>query len=127
MGKGLLDSLRTEAQGTPESRRLRLVFRQHPGQIDSFSPPPRLPVDDAPQGPFDVHAVADPRHAQIQVVVLGEGRQVRPVDLVVQETLSVLTQVQVAQPISNVVLGPVWQRLGGKRLCGGRGRQMRVT
>lgn len=79
-----------------------------------------LPVNDAPQGPLDVHAMAHTRHAQVQVVVLGEGGQVRAVDLVVQETLSVLTQVQVAKPIRNVVLGPVWQRLGGKRLRGGR-------
>lgn len=49
------------------------------------------------------------------------------VDLVVQETLSVLTQVQVSQPVCDVILGPVGQRLGGKRLCRGRGRQMRVT
>lgn len=125
MGKGLLDSLRTEEHGTRESRRLQFVFRQHSGQIDSF--PHRLPVNDAPQGPLDVHAMADARHTQVQVVVLGEGGQVRAIDLVVQETLSVLTQVQVAKPICDVVLGPVWQRLGGKRLCGGRRRQMRVT
>lgn len=49
------------------------------------------------------------------------------VNLVVQEALSVLAQVQVSQPVCNVVLGPVGQRLGGKRLCRGRGRQMRVT
>lgn len=80
------------------------------------------PVNDAPEGPFNVHAMAHTCHPQIQIVVLGEGGQVRAIDLVVQETLPVLTQVQVSQPIRNVVLGPVRQRLGGKRLCGGRRR-----
>lgn len=49
------------------------------------------------------------------------------VDLVVQETLPVLPQVQVPQPVCHVVLGPVGQRLGGKRLRWGWGGQMGVA
>lgn len=55
-----------------------------------------VPVHYSPQGPFYIHAVADTSHAQIQIVVLGKGGQMSAVDLVVQETLSVLTQVQVS-------------------------------
>lgn len=55
-----------------------------------------IPVHYSPQGPFYIHAVAHTSHAQIQIVVLGKGRQMSAVNLVVQETLSVFTQVQVS-------------------------------
>lgn len=43
------------------------------------------------------------------------------INLVVKESVSVFSQVQVSQPVSNVILGPVGQGLGSKRLGGGRG------
>lgn len=50
-----------------------------------------------------------------------------PVDLIVQEALSVLPQVQVGQPVRHVILGPVRQGLGGEGLGGGRGWQMGIA
>lgn len=76
------------------------------------------PVHHSPQCSLYVHAMANPGHTQVQVVLLCKRGQVCAINLVVQKTLPVLTQVQITQPISHVVLGPVWKWFRGKGLGG---------
>lgn len=75
---------------------------------------PASPVGEFAERPLDVHPVAHPAHAQVQEVLFSQRRQVRAINLVVQEAFPVFSQVQVHQPICNVVLAPVGEGLSGK-------------
>ena len=50
------------------------------------------PLQEEFESPVDVHAVAHPGHAQIDVILLGQGGQMGAIDLVVQELCSVLSK-----------------------------------
>lgn len=48
------------------------------------------PLQEKFESPVNVHSVAHPGHAQVHIVLLGQGRQVGAINLVVQELGSVL-------------------------------------
>lgn len=85
-------------------------------------PPRGLSVLQQLEGPFDVHAVAHPRHAQVYQVLFLQGRQVRALDLIVQESVPVLPQVQALQPVGHVVFAPQLHGFGGEGFPRGRHR-----
>lgn len=66
--------------------------------------------------PLDVHAMANTRHSQINEVIFLQVWQVRSLDLVLHEGVSVFGHVEALQPVSDVMLGPQQDRLAGKRL-----------
>lgn len=90
MGNGLLESLRTE------NMFVTLCGVMITTAVSILSKVAAAPVHHGPQRPLYIHAVTHASHAQIQEIVLGQGGKVSAVDLVVQETLSVLTEIQVS-------------------------------
>lgn len=106
---------------------LFFIFVFFPTNLCSLSYTFISPVHQPFQCSLDIHAVTNTGHPQVQVVLLGEGGEVRAVDLIVQELLPVLSQVQIAQPVGNVVFCPVRERLGGKGLAGRRQGQVRIA
>lgn len=86
-------------------------------------PSPRgLSVLQQLEGPLDVHAVADPGHAQVYQVLFLQRGQVGALDLIVQESVPVLPQVQALQPVRHVVLAPQLHGFGGEGFARGRHR-----
>lgn len=81
------------------------------------------PLQEKFESPVDVHAVTHSGHTQIDVVLLGQGGQVRAINFMVQEPGSVLRQAQPFKPISHVELGPEPQRFSAERLVRGQGKQ----
>lgn len=81
---------------------------------------PASPVCKSLKRTLNVHAVSDPTHAQIQEVVFRQRWQMGAVDLVVEKAFPVLGQIQVRQPIGNVVFAPVGEGLGHEGLIGWR-------
>lgn len=67
--------------------------------------------------------MSDARHPQLGEVVLGEGRQVGALDLVLLEAGAVLAQVDALQPVPHVVLVPQVQ---GLLVEGSEGQQRRA-
>lgn len=89
--------------------------KRHPG-AGQFPP---SPLQKELEGTSDVHAMPNSRHAQVNEIFLSEGRQMRSIDFVVQESIAVFPQLQVLQPVSHIVFSPERQRLGAKRLVRG--------
>lgn len=86
----------------------------------SFSHLPISPVRKSLKRTLNVHAVSDPTHTQIQEVLFCQRWQVGSINLVVEKTFPVLCQIQVSQPISNIIFAPVGEGLRHKWLIGWR-------
>lgn len=70
---------------------LYIQARGTPGQ-GNFPP---SPLQKELEGTGDVHAMPNSRHAQVNEIFLSEGRQMRSIDFVVQESIAVFPQLQV--------------------------------
>lgn len=79
---------------------MRSQFRMRRGQRSSGA------IQQLSKRPLDVDAVAESGDAQLHVIVLGEGREVRAFDLVLLEALAVLGQADALQPVAHVVFIP---------------------
>lgn len=98
--------------------------QQAQGSMDGLVRPGQpSPLQEKFESPVDVHTVAHPGHAQIDIVLLGQGGKMGAVDLVVQEPGSVLSQAQPLQPIRHIELGPEPQRFSAKGLVRGQRKQ----
>lgn len=75
------------------------------------------------QRPLYIHTMADAGHAQFGEVLLGEGGEVRALDLVLLEALAVLGQVDAGQPVGHVVLVP---QVKGLLVEGSQGEERRA-